>query len=184
MPTPFDALDGFRFWYRGDVYILRADRYHGNQRGALFIFRSNGEVEDKLTVNLPEGELGPDEFFVKWSGDEGALTRATTSKLWKLGLFEDTGRRVDSGYVEAYAAAWTFKRCWWNKHSGKDGFRVLCPECRADFAKDLAKHEEERDAREALGRLETLSKIERGQTPTSRAFGRFGISSLKTPRKR
>jgi hypothetical protein len=177
----FAALDGFRFWYRGGIFVLRVGRY-SNGRPAI-VYEGGGETV-KISVNLPEEEIAADEFFVKWAGDQGVLARADMHVIVGLGLFEETSRRVSTGFVDDYAAAWGFKLCWWTKHAAKDSPRVVCPDCRADFEKRVAKHEEERDAREALGRLETLSKIERGQTPTSRAFGRFGISSLKTPRKR
>lgn len=52
-----------------------------------------------LSVNLPESchELEPGEFFAKtWSENEEIAKLALTS-----GLFEDTGRRVPTGFVEA-----------------------------------------------------------------------------------
>ena len=181
MDPTFAALDGFRFWYRGDIFVIRVGSY-SNGRPAV-VYEGRGETV-KITVNLPDEEIAADEFFVKWSGDEGVLARADTHVIVGLGLFEETARRVSTGFVDDYAAAWGFKLCWWNKHPAKGRPRVLCADCHADFEKRIAKHEEERDAREALGRFETLQKMERGQTPTTRVAGRFGVSSLQKPRKR
>lgn len=150
-----------RFWYRGDVCVLVEGRY-SNDRLALVILGPGNCEESKVTVNLPDEELDDGEFFVKWAGDDGAMTRADTHALWKIGIFEDTGRRVDSGYVEAYAAVWKFKLCWWEKHSGKGGPRIVCEGCRADFDKDVARHVEHRESTEAVARMEELARIEAG----------------------
>ena len=59
----------------------------------------DGAVAAILTVNIPECDklLRPGEFFVKtWSENETIAKEALAS-----GLFVDTGRRVESGFVEA-----------------------------------------------------------------------------------
>jgi|SRR5579862_1416045 len=58
-----------------------------------------GEPIATLTVNLPNNNkmLNKGEFFVKtWSENEMIANDAL-----KSGLFVDTGRRVETGYVEA-----------------------------------------------------------------------------------
>lgn len=80
---------------------------YGN--GRLAIQLVNAETEEpigKLTVNLPGEELGGGEFFVKtWSENEGIAAAALAS-----GVFEDTGRRVPTGHVEAQV--WRFCARW------------------------------------------------------------------------
>ena len=56
-----------------------------------------GERIATLTVNIPEAEIADDEIIVKtWSENEGIAKDALAS-----GLFEDTGRRIPTGFVEA-----------------------------------------------------------------------------------
>jgi hypothetical protein len=70
--------------------------------GALAVMLSNSTTEEAistLSVNLPDAdyELAPGEFFAKtWSENEDIAKLALAS-----GLFEDTGRRVPTGWVEA-----------------------------------------------------------------------------------
>lgn len=56
-----------------------------------------GEQIATLTVNIPGARIACDEFLVKtWSENEQIAADALAS-----GLFEDTGRRIATGYVEA-----------------------------------------------------------------------------------
>ena len=56
-----------------------------------------------LTVNLPRKWLQPDEFFVKaWSENE-----SIANWVRALEIFEDTGKRQKTGFVEA--EIWRFK---------------------------------------------------------------------------
>lgn len=56
-----------------------------------------------LTVNLPDDPLEDGEIFVKtWS--ENAAIR---EPILALGIFEDTGKRVPTGFTEA--EVWRFK---------------------------------------------------------------------------
>jgi len=60
---------------------------------------ADGQPIAKLSVNLPEAadQLGEGEFFAKtWSENAPIVGPALAS-----GLFEDTGRRVATGFVEA-----------------------------------------------------------------------------------
>lgn len=62
-----------------------------------------GEPWAKLTVNIEGAELAPGEFAVKdWAEGEEHAAAAMAS-----GLFEDTGRRIPTGFVSA--AVWRFK---------------------------------------------------------------------------
>lgn len=48
-----------------------------------------------LSVNIPEADIGEDEFAAKhWSENAGFI-----EQLEALGHFEDTGKRTSSGYV-------------------------------------------------------------------------------------
>lgn len=69
---------------------------------ALLLRGSAGEQVATLTVCLPQDKhlLGPGELFIKtWSENEPLV-----EPLLVAGLFQDTGRRVRTGY--AYAAVW------------------------------------------------------------------------------
>lgn len=157
---PFKAIDGFRYWSRGASYTIRAGVY-ADGGGALVVWGEDGP-DFKVTVNMNGvllDTLEPDELCVRWEGDEGALTSADFHELHKLGLFEDTGRRVTSGFVTHYAAVWRFVRCEVREHEGRGDFVVACIDCRltAKNRHDAAK--ERADAREAVGRLETLGRM-------------------------
>jgi len=83
----------------GEALVLYG-RY-GNDAVAVELVAADGSGERiaVLSVNLPEhaADLGPGEFFAKtWSENE----RVARCVL-KAGLFEDTGRRVPTGFVEA-----------------------------------------------------------------------------------
>ena len=73
---------------------LRAD----GPMAVLLVDSETGERIGTLSVNLPEsGELAEGEFCAKtWSENEPLAETAIGS-----GLFEDTGRRVQTGFVEA-----------------------------------------------------------------------------------
>jgi hypothetical protein len=63
-----------------------------------------GEPIATLSINLPEAahQLGPDEFFAKtWTENKAVAAAALSS-----GLFEDTGKRIPTGFVEAQV--WRF----------------------------------------------------------------------------
>lgn len=154
----FEATSGLRYWSHGESYTITSGQY-GTGEGALVVIAGSGEPEGKITVCLapPEGAdaatkalltLRNDELFVKWMGDLGVTSG---NRMWKaisgLGIFEDTGERVDAGYVIHYAARWCFARC------AHDEYVVRCASCRA--AIDL-RHETARErylARDAVNRL-------------------------------
>lgn len=79
-------------------------REYSNGRTAIqLIDPMDGEPITTLTVNLPEEPLKPGEFFIKgWSENEEICGDCRRS-----GLFHDTGRRVQTGWVQA--EVWRFK---------------------------------------------------------------------------
>ena len=85
----------------GEASVERGE--YGN--GRLAIQLVDAETEEpiaNLTVNLPDEELAEGEFFVKtWSENQPIAAAALAS-----GLFQDTGRRVPTGFVEAQV--WRF----------------------------------------------------------------------------
>ena len=73
--------------------------------GMAVILTQDGQRFATLSVNFPfpEVELEEGEFAVKtWSENEEIAEDALAS-----GLFVDTGKRIQSGYVEA--SVWRFK---------------------------------------------------------------------------
>lgn len=73
--------------------------YANGALAVALIAADTGEPIGKLSVNLVDEvhTLSPKEFFAKvWSENEGIAKDALAS-----GLFEDTGRRVPTGHVEA-----------------------------------------------------------------------------------
>jgi hypothetical protein len=63
-----------------------------------------GEPIATLSVNIEGSKPGPGEFFAKtWSENERIAAQALAS-----GLFEDTGKRVATGWVQAQV--WRFKQ--------------------------------------------------------------------------
>ena len=84
---------------KGEPMAIVKGRY-SNSRIAYQAICSNGEVFMKITVNLPEednAQLEDGEFFVKtWSENEPYI-----DTILKSGLFIDTGKRVETGFVTA-----------------------------------------------------------------------------------
>lgn len=93
------------FEYCGKKLFICSSKYD-NERLALVIYptpNTRGAAYCVLTVNLPKKHLEEGEFFVKtWSENE-----VITNFLRKSGIFEDTGKRVLTGFVEA--EVWKFK---------------------------------------------------------------------------
>lgn len=89
--------------YKRERLDIMEAAYKGGRR-AIFLV-SEDLPFGTLTVNLPEEHLEEGEFFVKtWTENEAIAPFI----LKKAGLFEDTGKRVDSGFVQA--AIWRFKK--------------------------------------------------------------------------
>jgi hypothetical protein len=71
---------------------------------AIKLHAQDGEPFLTLTTNLPETPtLPPGEFAVKvWSENEPHI-----ADILAAGLFEDTGKRIPTGFVEAHV--WRLK---------------------------------------------------------------------------
>jgi len=68
-----------------------------NGRLAIQLNCEDGILMAVLTVNIPEAELANDEILVKgWSENLPVIIECR-----KLSCFENTGRTVPTGYVEA-----------------------------------------------------------------------------------
>ena len=80
-----------------DNLYLRKQQYGMNGRTCITAHDvNNGEAFGVVTTNLPDEPLEDDEFFVKtWSEN-----RWVPQLLTNCDLFEDTGKRVPSGFVE------------------------------------------------------------------------------------
>ena len=71
--------------------------------GTAVILNQDGQRFATLSVNFSEVKLEHNEFAVKtWSENEEIAADCLSS-----GLFVDTGKRIQSGYVEA--SVWRFK---------------------------------------------------------------------------
>lgn len=166
---PFRALDGLRYWYRGP-YALVVGVYHAHPtagaRGAIQVRDCNtGQIELKLTVNLVHAELGVGEFVTKWATDDGALVPSVLSThlgcCLVLGLFEDTGRRVGSGFVDAYGAVFRFARCADAGHEGVGDYVVGCLDCRARTNEIYDQRITTAEATDAVARLAAIGEERR-----------------------
>lgn len=68
-----------------------------NGRMAIVAMCDNGAVFGKLTTNLPDEPLAGDEIFVRTT-EENEWTPQILQAFPEV--FEDTGRRVQTGYIE------------------------------------------------------------------------------------
>lgn len=84
----------------GQTFFLSKERYMQGGANAITLYVYDGEIIPwiDVTTNITGTILGPDECLVKvWSENEPYI-----SPLLKSGFFEDTGRRVKAGFVEAH----------------------------------------------------------------------------------
>jgi len=78
-------------------------QYENGRVSIGYNIEETGEPMGRLTINLPNETLAEDEFAVKdWSENTFVAEAA-----FKTGLFEDTGRTIQAGFVEA--PVWRFK---------------------------------------------------------------------------
>ena len=86
---------------RGELcYVHYA--YYADGNIAIQYTVNDGEPFGTLTVNLPDTEISEGEFAVKtWSENEQLAKAALAS-----GIFEDMGKRIPTGFVEAHI--WKF----------------------------------------------------------------------------
>lgn len=84
-------------------YVYRSGYRADEDFPAVFIDHAQGDRIATLTIYLDNVVLLPGELLVKtWEENERVAKQALAS-----GLFEDTGKRVPTGYVEAQV--WRFK---------------------------------------------------------------------------
>jgi hypothetical protein len=100
-PTAPMALDGLKLTFsagsRTDTVVLRTGEYDSGRLAIFAVTAETGEPYGTLTVHLPDE--GIDEGFVHvktWGGNKPMARGALDS-----GAFEDTGKRVPTGHVEA-----------------------------------------------------------------------------------
>lgn len=95
-----DQVINLKEW--GPCRLLK-ERYN-NGRLALQLFSNMHGMIATLTVNLPEEHLEDDEFFIKgWSENEAIIPDVLAS-----GVFEDTGKRIRTGFANAFV--WKFAK--------------------------------------------------------------------------
>ena len=84
-------------YYKGKILEIMKTGYYVNNRIAIGVMEE-GIPFATITVNLPREKLEEGEFFVKdWFENE----EITPHILEHTDLFEDTGKRVPTGLVEA-----------------------------------------------------------------------------------
>lgn len=81
------------FLHEGDNYRILLSKYETTSRVAILIEKAH-VMHLRLSVNVPDVHLEPDEFLAKF-GEEGLELR---DPLMQTGLFEDTGERVARGF--------------------------------------------------------------------------------------
>jgi hypothetical protein len=97
-----NRLDGLKFDVKafGKEYRckFRTGKYsHGNRLAIQAVICEDNSPFAFLTVNLPDHPLAINEIFVKtWSENEEFAKACMAT-----GLFEDTGERIPTGFVEA-----------------------------------------------------------------------------------
>lgn len=80
--------------FGGERFDILLGRY-GNHRVAVFLADHLGVMTTHVSVNVIDEDLDEDEFVLDY-GVKSDLERV----LLHTGLFEDTGRRVDYGYIK------------------------------------------------------------------------------------
>lgn len=98
------GVDGAIFQMGATKLKIEVTNYGVDGRIALLTkVEGTGEPWGKLTVNIEGAELAPGEFAVRdWEESAEHAAAAMAS-----GLFEDTGRRIPTGFVTA--GVWRFK---------------------------------------------------------------------------
>lgn len=87
---------------QADTFTVREEGVYRDRSVALRVYDSNGEPWATLTVCIPGTQLAKDEVLVKtWAENE-----PMREHLLATGDFEDTGRRVPTGHVEAEVWRW------------------------------------------------------------------------------
>lgn len=91
----------FEFVFKGERLSVREGRYQKTKAPSLTVYGPHGEPFATLTANLPEAGLPePGCYYIKtWSENRditNVLLHAANPR------FEDTGRRIPTGFVEVH----------------------------------------------------------------------------------
>ena len=90
-------MSAVKFQFLRETCRLIGSRYIDNDAPAVRVVSEMGEPMASLTVNMPPHIPSEGEIFVKaWSENE-----RLADTLRDTVFFEDTGRRVSNGYIEA-----------------------------------------------------------------------------------
>ncbi|HNS55596.1 MAG TPA: hypothetical protein PKO34_00965 [Smithellaceae bacterium] len=94
-----DLLEGRKIVVNGYSTTIHLEEYsEGGRLAIILVCDDDGQEYGTLTVNMPEVPLEPDEIIVKrWSENVNMSEAALMS-----GLFQDTGKRVATGFVQAH----------------------------------------------------------------------------------
>lgn len=93
-----EALKKAKFKVFDTVLHITVEEYQASKTIALQLVDELDDYYCMLSVNIPESKmLPPDHVFIKnWSENEKVAEAA-----FATGLFEDTGKKAQSGYVQA-----------------------------------------------------------------------------------
>jgi len=93
---PKRILDGTKMNYHGFAGEFVCRKYENGRLAIMLVSKLDGHIAN-LTVNLPDDALEPGEMHIKvWSENE-----EFSGACLQTGMFEDTGKRVPTGFVEA-----------------------------------------------------------------------------------
>lgn len=93
-----------RFKHGTDTILVDETKRYTNGRVVIqLVLASDPDYRLTLTINIAHAELESGEFCVKTWAENEELARAALAS----GLFEDTGKRVVTGFVDA--EVWRFK---------------------------------------------------------------------------
>ena len=88
------------FEFEGLALTIVEQIYEINKRIAISVVTKGGNPYARISVNIPELSLDEGEFFVKTWSENYDIVKVVK----KLGIFKDTGRRVQVGFAQA--AVW------------------------------------------------------------------------------
>ena len=83
--------------FRNENLVIRRNGVYSGGRPAITIVTEYGEPFATLTVNLPDEPLEDGEFHVKTWSENKPIADLLRDSIH----FEDTGKRVSTGFVEA-----------------------------------------------------------------------------------
>ena len=92
-----DIINNTHFVCNQRSLHLECRSYFKGEATAIVAVDDSEQVYGKLTINIPEVELKDYEILVKTWAENERLAAA----VLKTGLFEDTGLKVKTGFVEA-----------------------------------------------------------------------------------